>query len=184
MTDFQLKSQAVLKELENLLNKISPDQLTAYVAELLAAEKIFFVGVGRVKLSLETAEKRFCHLGLDCHFVGEINEPPISSKDLLIVGSGSGESLFPLAIARKAKEIGARVVHLTSNHESSIAQLADVKVVFESPSKSSQKVSSIQPMTTIFEQGLFLLHDILTLELMDHLALTFDDLKNKHANLE
>lgn len=33
--------------------------------------------------------------------VGDINEPAMRRDDVLIVGSGSGESLIPIAIAKK-----------------------------------------------------------------------------------
>ncbi|WP_246601344.1 hypothetical protein [Enterococcus alishanensis] len=85
---------------------------------------------------------------------------------------------------KKAKKYEAKIIHLTSNPNSSIAQLADVIVQFESPSKSSQKFTSIQPMTTIFEQGLLIFHDVLALRLMEEKNLTMTDLKKRHANLE
>ena len=57
--------------------------------------------------------KRFAHLGIKAHCVGEINEPAIKKDDLLIVGSGSGGSLFPLGIAKKAREtVDCTIVHI------------------------------------------------------------------------
>lgn len=116
--------------------------------------------------------------------VGDLNEPPITSDDLLVVGSGSGESVIPLEIAKKAKSYQATIVHLTSSPESSIAQLADSVVTFESPSKSNQTFTSIQPMTTVFEQGLLIFHDVLALRLMEEKQMTMEALKRRHANLE
>ena len=84
------------------------------------AEKVFFVGVGRVMLALECIAKRYAHLGIHAVVVGEITEPAITPKDVLVVGSGSGETLFPLGIARKAHSIGAKVVHIGSNPKSSM----------------------------------------------------------------
>ena len=184
MKSYYENSQAIVEEVNTLLSKVKEEDIENYMKESLRAEKLFFVGVGRVRLSLEAAVKRFTHLGFDCHMVGDLNEPPITEKDLLIVGSGSGESVIPLEIAKKAKSYQARVVHLTSNPQSSIAKLADTIVTFESPSKSSQEFTSIQPMTTVFEQGLLLFHDVLALDLMKEKGLTFDKLKEKHANLE
>lgn len=48
---------------------------------------------------LQVMAKRFAHLGIDVHVVGDITEPAITDRDLLNVGSGSGFSLFPAAIA-------------------------------------------------------------------------------------
>ena len=183
MKTYYENTQQVMEELSDLLVKIDNEQIEAYLKELNQAQRLFFVGVGRVKISLEATVKRFTHLGFRCHMVGDLNEPPITTKDLLIVGSSSGESLFPLEITRKAKRYGARIVHLTSESTSSIAQLADRLILFESPSKRNER-HSIQPMTTIFEQGLLIFHDVLTLEIMKRKGLTFDELKKRHANLE
>ena len=84
----------VAQECTAALDKISDAQSEAFIEAILAADKVFFVGVGRVLLSLQAICKRFAHLGIGAHYVGEITEPAITDKDLLIVGSGSGESLF------------------------------------------------------------------------------------------
>jgi len=184
MRNYYDDSQSVIEELKKLLEKVSVEEIDIYAKALLEARSVFFVGVGRVRLALEAAVKRLTHLGIDCHMVGDLNEPPITKDDLLVVGSGSGESVIPLEITKKAKKYEAKIIHLTSNPNSSIAQLADVIVQFESPSKSSQKFTSIQPMTTIFEQGLLIFHDVLALRLMEEKNLTMTDLKKRHANLE
>ena len=184
MKNYYENSQAVMEELEHLLEKVSSEEIDHYITALLEAREVFFIGVGRVRLSLEAAVKRLTHLGISCHMVGDLNEPPIAKEDLLVVGSGSGESVIPLEIAKKAKSYGAKVVHLTSNSDSSIARLADYIVKFDSPSKSNQTLTSIQPMTTVFEQGLLIFHDVLALRLMNEKQLTMDDLKSRHANLE
>ncbi len=184
MTDFHFRRKEVMAELDELLAELDESEVTQYIDMILTAEQVFFVGVGRVKLSLAAAIKRFTHLGINCHEVGALNESPITHKDLLVIGSSSGESVFPLAIAERAKNFGAKIVHLTSNRESSIARLADSVVVFSSPNKVNQSVVSVQPMTTVFEQGILLLNDILTLILMERKGLSFMDLTKKHANLE
>ena len=184
MKNYYENSQAVMEELDHLLEKVSSEEIDQYVKALLEAREVFFIGVGRVRLSLEAAVKRLTHLEISCHMVGDLNEPPITKKDLLVVGSGSGESVIPLEIGKKAKAYGATVVHLTSNPDSSIAKLADHIVKFDSPSKSNQTFTSIQPMTTVFEQGLLIFHDVLALRLMNEKQMTMDDLKSRHANLE
>lgn len=184
MKNYYKGSQTVIEELNNLLGKISSEEIDQYIRALLEADEVFFIGVGRVRLALEAAVKRLTHLDITCHMVGDLNEPPITKKDLLVVGSGSGESVIPLEIAKKAKSYNAKIVHLTSNSDSSIARLADHIVKFESPSKSDQSFTSIQPMTTVFEQGLLIFHDVLALRLMAEKNMTMDDLKDRHANLE
>lgn len=184
MKNYFEKIDSITNELNSLLSNISNDEINEYIRLIIQSREIFFVGVGRVRLSLEATVKRFTHLGLTCHMVGDLNEPPITAEDILVVGSSSGESIIPLEITKKAQKYGAKIVHLTSRTESSIAKLADLVIKFESPSKYSIDYHSIQPMTSLFEQGLLIFHDVLALELMVESEQTFEDLKARHANLE
>ena len=85
--------ELVLSELRTSLESIDSEQVEQLLEAVLSARKVFFVGVGRVLLSLQAIAKRWAHLGIDTHFVGEITEPAITAEDLLIVGSGSGTTL-------------------------------------------------------------------------------------------
>ena len=89
----------VLGELDKALGAVDPETVEKFVKAVLEADQVYFVGVGRVLLSLQAICKRLAHLGIKTHYVGEITEPAITDKDLLVVGSGSGGSLFPLGIA-------------------------------------------------------------------------------------
>src|SRR5699024_4903188 len=91
--------EKVIKEINNTLASISDQEVEKLYEEIEQAHRVFFVGVGRVLLSLEAVAKRLAHLGIDTVIVGQITEPAITDNDLLIVGSGSGESIFPLSIA-------------------------------------------------------------------------------------
>jgi 6-phospho-3-hexuloisomerase len=105
----------ITNELTSTLSNIDSDAVNKLLLEIQKADKVFFVGVGRVLLSLEAVAKRLAHLGVETYIVGQITEPAITEKDLLIVGSGSGESAFPLIIAKKAKQFNATVAHIGAN---------------------------------------------------------------------
>lgn len=105
----------ILGELNTALACVSDEEIDALIKIITQAEKVFFVGVGRVLLSLEAIAKRWAHLGIETHIVGEITEPAITEKDVLIVGSGSGTTMIPAGIAQKAHKLGAKVVHIGSN---------------------------------------------------------------------
>ena len=94
--------ELVLQELSLSLGTIKEEEVEHLLEIVLSSRKVFFVGVGRVLLSLQAVAKRWAHLGIDTHIVGEITEPAITSEDVLVVGSGSGTTLFPASIARKA----------------------------------------------------------------------------------
>ena len=180
------KSLMIAEECQKALQKIDEEQSQKLVEAILNADEVFFIGVGRVMLSLQAICKRFAHFGIKAHCVGEITEPAITDKDLLIVGSGSGETLFPVAIAQKAKKIGAKVAWIGSNQESTIAKLADYKVRIPVQSKLNKpdELHSQQPMTSLFEQTLLLYGDSLAMEIMERKGLQFENLWKYHANLE
>jgi len=178
--------QLVAEEIERALASVDADQLKRLVDAVLTADKVFFVGVGRVLLSLQAIAKRFAHLGINCHCVGEITEPAITGRDVLIVGSGSGTTLFPVAIARKAKEVGATVVHIGSNPRSDLSHIVDfmVRVPVRTKLNLGDEIDSRQPMTSLFEQSLLLLGDIVAMMIVDERKIDLKDLWRYHANLE
>ena len=74
--------QITMRECAEALGRIDEKQSEALVDAILDAEQVFFVGVGRVLLSLQAICKRLAHLGIKAHCVGEITEPAITDKDL------------------------------------------------------------------------------------------------------
>ncbi len=179
-------TELVLDELRQSLGSVEPESLHRLKDEILAAEQVYFVGVGRVFLSLEAVAKRLAHLGIRTHCVGEITEPAITDRDLLIVGSGSGGSLFPVAIARKAKSLGVKVVHIGSNPQGEMGGLCDfmVRIPVRTKNYLPDEIDSDQPMTSLFEQSLLLLGDILAKLIIDEKQLDMKALWRYHANLE
>lgn len=176
----------VLDELRTTVESVDPGQLEAFVDAVLQADQVFFVGVGRVLLSLQAVCKRLAHLGIRAHYVGEITEPAIKKTDLLVVGSGSGSSLFPLGIARKAREtVGCRIVHIGSNLNSEMKDIADfmVRIPVRTKFYLEDEIDSVQPMTSLFEQALLIIGDIAAKMIIEERGLDMKELWQYHANL-
>ncbi len=176
----------VLQECGSALERIGEAETRKLLEAIASSEQVFFVGVGRVLLSLQAICKRFSHLGVKTHYVGEITEPAMTAADLLIVGSGSGESLFPVAIAKKARAIGATIAYIGSNPDSTIAGLADlvVRIPVQTKLGRDDELRSEQPMTSLFEQSLLLYGDILAKMYIENRAIDMSGLWRYHANLE
>ena len=177
----------VSAEIERTLNSIDPAQLERLRDEILKADQVFFVGVGRVMLALQCVCKRLAHLGIKAHYVGEITEPAITKNDLLIVGSGSGGSLFPLGIAKKARKIvDCTIVHIGSNPNSEMKDIADfmVRIPVRTKFYLEDEIDSCQPMTSLFEQSVLLVGDILAKMIIEEKNLDMKGLWQYHANLE
>lgn len=191
MLDFQKQytetSEQVLAELRTALERIDTMELERLADAILKADQVFFVGVGRVLLALQCVCKRLAHLGIRTHYVGEITEPAIKKEDLLIVGSGSGGSLFPLGIAKKAHEtVGCPIVHIGSNPDSEMKKIADfmVRIPVRTKNYLEDEIDSCQPMTSLFEQSVLLMGDILAKMIIEQKQLDMKTLWQYHANLE
>lgn len=184
---YENASNAVIAELNKTLQSIKSDELKRLADEILKADQVFFVGVGRVMLALQCVCKRLAHLGIKAHYVGEITEPAITKNDLLIVGSGSGGSLFPLGIAKKARSIvDCKIVHIGSNPNSEMKDIADfmVRIPVRTKNYLEDEIDSCQPMTSLFEQSVLLVGDILAKMIIEQRQLDMRSLWQYHANLE
>lgn len=191
MSDFQERytqvSTQVIEELRTTLGSVHMEELERLAEEIIQADQVFFVGVGRVMLALQCVCKRLAHLGIRTHYVGEITEPAITKNDLLIVGSGSGSSLFPLGIAKKARTaVDCKIVHIGSNPNSEMKDIADfmVRIPVRTKNYLEDEIDSCQPMTSLFEQSVLLLGDILAKMIIEQRNLEMRSLWQYHANLE
>lgn len=177
----------ILEELGATLPRIDEQAYAAFLAELTKpGRRVLLMGVGRVMIALKAWVKRLSHLDIDLNFVGSENEQPLHEGDLLVVGSSSGESALPAAIAKIAKRLGADVAYVGCSPQSTIAAMADVKLILYGRTKFAAETEypSKQPMSTLFEQQLFLLGDVLALDIMQRHGWTEADIKAHHANLE
>ncbi|MDO4262107.1 MAG: sugar isomerase [Eubacteriales bacterium] len=186
--EYKKTCTAVLDELDRTLDSIDTASLERLTEEILKADQVFFIGVGRVLLSLQSVCKRLAHLGIRAHYVGEITEPCFTENDLLIVGSGSGGSLFPLNIAKKARRVvpACRIVHIGSNPNSEMKDICDfmVRIPVRTKNYLEDEIDSCQPMTSLFEQSLLLVGDILAKMIIERKTLDMKSLWQYHANLE
>lgn len=178
--------QSVLAECNVALEKVNEEDVKKLIELILNSEQVFFIGVGRVKLAMEAFAKRLSHLGVHVYIVGQITEPAMTEKDLLIVASGSGESLIPVAIAQRAKKIGGKIVHIGSNPQSTLAPITDlmVRIPVQTKLYLADEIESKQPMSSLFEQSLLLLGDTIAKMIVEKEKIELKSLWNLHANLE
>lgn len=185
--EYRAASKLVIDEIQTALTGVDVEAIEKLAGDIFSADKVFLIGVGRVMLSLKAFAKRLSHLGVSAHCVGDITEPAITGRDILIVGSGSGESIVPLAIAKKAKELGAgKIIHIGSNPNSSMKQYADymVRIPVRTRLCLEDEIDSRQIMTSLFEQTLLILGDIIALVEVDRRSIDLKELWDEHANLE
>jgi 6-phospho-3-hexuloisomerase len=179
-------TKQILDEISYVVSKIDNDEIELFTEEIIKSNKIILHGAGRMGLAVKGFSMRLGHLGLNAFALGDSTIPSISSRDLLIVASGSGETQTVYDIAQLGKKNGAKLALITGRPESRIGQIADLIVFMKVPSKVSSVdgFKSIQPMTTLNEQCLQLLFDAIVLVLMEKMKQTHDDMWARHSNLE
>lgn len=184
--NFQALQNQVCREINSALSKVKEEEINEFIDALFSAEKVFVMGVGRVMLMMQCFAKRIKHLRIDSYVVGETIVPAISNKDILVVGSGSGETITSVTIAQLAKKFGAKVALITAAKNSTLKKMADisVRIPCSTKLKAADEPISKQPMTNLFEQALLIFGDCITMIFQKRLNLSEEEMWKVHANLE
>ena len=172
----------ILREVTAILPRISEESSKAFCRELARSKHVYITGVGRSGLVVQAFGQRLMHLGFDVHLAQEVTAPAIERRDLLVACSGTGTTLLPLYMARKARRIGARVVSLTARSKSPLARLSHLTIIVPAPLDRGAETS--QPARSLFEQCLFLFLDSVILTAMHELRIPGRKIRRRHANLE
>ncbi|WDF82600.1 SIS domain-containing protein [Lacticaseibacillus pabuli] len=179
---------AILDELEGFAYQVDDEQFGDLVSRMVQARHIYLAGAGRSGVAIRAFANRLMQLGMSVSVVGDITSPHTEPNDLLIIGSGSGETASLVTLADKTIGKGVKLALITMDAQSRIAKEADTVVVLPgvSPKVGHEQtgVKSIQPMGAAFEQLMFLTCDALVLELMPLLHETSDSMFKRHADLE
>jgi 6-phospho-3-hexuloisomerase len=185
--NFEKNLSAIRSEIDETLSRISSREVDLLRDSIGKAERIFCAGAGRSGLVMRTFAMRLMQMGFQAFVVGETITPAITGKDLLIIGSGSGETGSLLTMAHKAKDAGAPLVLLTVLPGSSIGSCADVTVAIPATTpkaRASSRTRSVQSKGSLFEQSMFLLLEAVVLSLMQQRGFDPDSIMTRHANLE
>ena len=78
-----------------------------------------------------------------------------------------------------------KMIVFTATPKSTLADMSDCSIVIQAPSKKQDDSAfqSIQPMASLFEQGILLVGDSIVLTMMEH-ASNNTEMFNRHSNLE
>lgn len=164
---------------ENVKDIYDRENLRKFIDFIERAKRVFLIGIGRSGLVARAFAMRLMHLGYEAFVMGETITPRIESRDLLIAISGSGETGYVVAVAKKAKEIGAKVVAITSSENSTLSRLSDFSIVLKS--KFGEEAKKVAPMGTLFEVMALLFLDGTIAEIMEEKNLREEDLAKRHT---
>ena len=146
---------------------------------------IFIYGAGRSGFIGRCFAQRLMHLGIKSCFISDTITYRYTKDDLLILISGSGETISTVAIAKNAKKIGGKMVILTGNTKSSIAKISDLTIGVKGKSKDlAINKNTFAPYTSLFDISVLSILDSLAGTIMNLLEISERDIDNRHATLE
>lgn len=180
--------RAILAELTEDAAQIDGDAVDKLSDAISASPRIFVAGAGRSGFAARAFSNRLMHLGYSVWFVGEPTTPSIQKDDLLVIGSGSGETASLVTMAQKAHKQGAAIATLTIYPDHTIGRLAYIAIripgITAKSEEMSSKAATIQPTGSSFEQLSWLIYDSVIISLKAKTGQTDAEMFSRHANLE
>ena len=182
----------VQDEIKEVLESVNEDKLNDFVTLLSKPNvKVLGYSAGRMGFGLKAFMMRLNHLGINAHWFGDNYVPPMGKDDVFICCSNSGttKSVANIMDIFRAKANG-KVVAFVGNEDSKMGKEADLTIKFKTcngglnSADDPSKINSIQPMTTLTEQAMFILFDIVTLMLINRLHIDLNETKQFHSNIE
>jgi len=195
----KMAAEEIIAGAEKAIGELNQDQVEKMIKMILEAKKkkIFVLGMGRSGFVGRAFALRLMNLGFNVYFLGETITPAAGKEDLIIAISGTGTTKMVLTASTAAKEIGAKVVAVTSFSESTLAEIADHIVILGGRTKMgwpreedylSRQIlgerEPLSPLGSIFENNCMIFLDGLIVELMHRLGKTENELKRLHATIE
>ncbi len=173
----------ILLKLKGILQEVLEEDIKKVKKLFLKTNRVFLYGAGRSGLVAKAFAIRLVHLGFQTFVIGETITAPVHKGDLVIIVSGSGETIPAVMTAEIAHNLDAFVVSITGKKDSDIAKFADITLYIKSTCNEIE-CKKYAPLGTLFEVSVWILFDGLTADLLDHKKETEEDMRNRHATLE
>ena len=179
--------KVIVSHIEHDIGQVDPEGLDAAVNKIVevrdAGGKIFIVGSGRSGSVAKTFAIRLSQFPervyFRVYFAADIARK-VESHDLVMVLSGSGRTASAAHAAKKAKEIGASVLAVTSAEESELMNWVDISVTLTGGARCEDKgqISSLAPLGTLFECSVMVFLDCMIAEIMKKLRVSEAELQH------
>lgn len=173
----------IQRKIKDILNTVSQETVDEVKNLFFNTNHIFVYGAGRSGLVAKAFAIRLVHLGFQAYVIGETITVPVQNGDLVVIISGSGETIPAVMTAEIAHNLGAQVISITGKKYSDIAPYADV-TLFISASCSEKERKRYAPLGTLFEASVWILLDGLIADLLHSKEETEESMKRRHATLE
>jgi 6-phospho-3-hexuloisomerase len=162
------------ENLAQMTNGIAKDDINAFLSGILAARRVFVLGVGRSGLVAAAFAMRLIHLGIPAFVIGETIVPRLAEMgrvgDLLVVFSSTGRQGVTAGIA--ADPVG---------------KIADHVILFECDDYQRECAergwSCFAPLGTCFETTAWVFADAAVSGIMEAKGIDAKTMGSIHANL-
>jgi 6-phospho-3-hexuloisomerase len=168
----------IFSEIEQCLVNVTDDHVAQVSEQINTAQNIITIGAGRMGYSLKAFSMRLSHLGFKSYHLGDTNTPRTGENDLIIFGSGSGETKSVVEMANVAYASGSKIISFTHEPSSSVAKLSTLVVPL-------RKIESKQIMKSVYEQATYILYDKICYDIVyKYLNLDIKKIEHNHSILE
>lgn len=173
----------IQRKVKDILETVSQKDIDKVRDLFFRSNRIFVYGAGRSGLVAKAFAIRLVHLGFQTFVIGETITAPVQKGDLVVIISGSGETIPAVMTAEIANNLGAHVVSITAKKKSKIAKFANV-TLFISATCNEEERKKYAPLGTLFEASVWILLDGLIADLLDSKNETEEVMRSRHATLE
>jgi 6-phospho-3-hexuloisomerase len=177
--------QDAAAELAGVAERMHDADLLPTVRAITGARRIMLYGCGREGLMMRALAMRLHHLGLDVCMQGDMTAFPLGPGDLFLCAAGPGTLPTASTLCGVARSAGARVLVVTAEPQGATAKMADELLVIPAQTMAGDiGGTSVLPMGSLFEGAMFLVFEVLILELRDSLGQTPESMRGRHTNME
>lgn len=166
-------------QIQEILKNVEKDKVEKIIELFSNARNIFIYGAGRSGLVGRAFAIRLVHLGFPAFVIGETITKPVGKNDLVVLISGTGETIPVAMTAEIARRLGAKIISITANPDSHIARFADLFIIL----KPKEKNAELAPLGTLFEASAWIFLDGIVAELMARRGENEESMKKRHATL-
>jgi 6-phospho-3-hexuloisomerase len=174
----------ILKEVKDVVLKVDEKELVEIVNILKKETQIFIDGEGRSGFQGKSFAMRLMHIGYNSYVMGETITPSLKKDNIYFAISGSGTTKNTLNNAKSAKALGLKVIAVTSKKGSPLEAIADLSLIVPGKVKGDKEESSVQLLSSLFDQGVHIILDYLCLLLSRKDNFTNKEALNNHVNVE
>lgn len=187
MNNLEEYSTKINEEVTTVLSRVDSEQIRAFLDLIQKSRRIALYAGGREGLVIRALAMRLFHLGYEVSVVGDMTAPYLTNGDLLILSVGPGYVATVDALRIVAQRDGATVLCITAQPEGKTSLAADKIVYLPAQTMADDtgaNATSILPMGSLYELVLFVLTEIVVLELLSSGGKTFGQARDRHTNLE